>query len=363
MTAASNRQVIIAGAGAIGMACAVALARAGYGVVLADPAMRGANASGVAAGMLAPAFEAALDPASKGLFALLKAGRDAWPALLAEKKHAPSGLSRSGALWVPQTSGVTAEAMAETFEGLGAQARILCANEAEALSAGLDAGDRPCLFTPEDWRLDAQATLSGLHEAAVQAGVEVVAASVTGFEPGHALLSGGQSVRADHLVIASGLGRGLQALAPELACLSPIKGQILFFEGAGPTHGPAIRSPSGYVAPRPSGAVVGATMEFGQDDLVPDAAVEARLRGAGGALFAALAKSSAVHRAGVRAATPDGLPLAGPSRAPGIVLACGARRNGWLLAALVAETVVAYVASDSSGPWAAAMDPRRFEMA
>ena len=32
--------------------------------------------------------------------------------------------------------------------------------------------------------------------------------------------------------------------------------------------------------------------------------------------------------AGVRAATPDGLPLVGFSRTPGVILAVGARRNG-----------------------------------
>jgi glycine oxidase len=65
--------------------------------------------------------------------------------------------------------------------------------------------------------------------------------------------------------------------------------------------------------------------------------------------------------AGVRAATPDGLPLVGPSAAPGVLLAVGARRNGWLLAPLVAKVVAAYVTGRDTGRYAAQFDPRRFE--
>ena len=51
--------IVVAGAGAIGRAVALALVRAGHRVTVVDPL--GANASGVAAGMLAPAFEALFD--------------------------------------------------------------------------------------------------------------------------------------------------------------------------------------------------------------------------------------------------------------------------------------------------------------
>jgi glycine oxidase len=62
----------------------------------------------------------------------------------------------------------------------------------------------------------------------------------------------------------------------------------------------------------------------------------------------------------VRAATPDGLPLAGPSRSdPSIILAVGARRNGWLLAPLVAGMVLDAV-EGRAGPHAALFDPARF---
>ena len=354
---------MIAGGGAIGLACALVLARSGYGVVLADPAERGANASGVAAGMLAPAFESVLDPASKGLFGLLRAGRDAWLGLLPQEAGGPSGLSQPGALWVPSPSGISTDAMAQSFNAIGAQFEILTAPEAQALSPGLDPKGAACLFTQEDWCLDVTVVTERLYQEATRLGVQFITASVTHFSPGTATLSDGRQIQADHLVIAAGLGRAVASLAPELACLHPIKGQILFFENTGPRQGPAIRSAGGYVVPRASGAIVGATMEFGLDDLKPDAVIGERLQGVGASLYPDLARARAHHRVGVRAATPDGLPLVGQGRAPGVTLACGARRNGWLLAAFVAKTVVAQILNEALDPFAIQMDPRRFDIA
>lgn len=354
---------MIAGGGAIGLACALVLARSGYSVVLADPARRGANASGVAAGMLAPAFESVLDPASKGLFELLRAGRDAWLGLLPQEVGGPSGLSQPGALWVPSPSGISTDAMAQSFNAIGAQFEILTAPEAQALSPGLDPKGAACLLTQEDWCLDVTVVTQRLYQEATRLGVQFIAASVTDFSLGTATLSDGRQIQADYLIIAAGLGRTMASLAPELACLSPIKGQILFFEGAGPRQGPAIRSAGGYVVPRAAGAMVGATMEFGLEDLTPDVVIGERLRRTGVSLYPNFVTATPQHWTGVRAATPDGLPLVGPSRAAGVILACGARRNGWLLAALVAKTVVAQILNEALDPLAIQMAPRRFDMA
>ena len=62
----------------------------------------------------------------------------------------------------------------------------------------------------------------------------------------------------------------------------------------------------------------------------------------------------------MRAATPDGLPLVGESGRPGVWLAMGARRNGWLLAPLIAQVLADQLAGGDGGPWAAAFAPGRF---
>src|SRR6185369_146047 len=89
--------VIVAGAGALGLSTALALADAGCAVTVCDPAPEGANASGVAAGMLAPVFETVLDAEGSSDLPLLLAARNLWPGLAGR-----SGveLDRSGAVAV-----------------------------------------------------------------------------------------------------------------------------------------------------------------------------------------------------------------------------------------------------------------------
>src|ERR1700743_2955789 len=85
-------KVIVAGAGALGLSTALALADAGCSVTVCDPA-KGPQASAVAAGMLAPVFEAALDAETAGHLDLMLAARDLWPALAL---RAGIALDRSG---------------------------------------------------------------------------------------------------------------------------------------------------------------------------------------------------------------------------------------------------------------------------
>jgi glycine oxidase len=344
MTHLQGLPVTIAGAGAFGLAAAVRLAQAGAAVTVCDPALGRDSASAVAAGMLAPAFEAALDPAAPP-YDLMRAARDLWPAL-AEAVGAPDLLDRSGALLAvadPAALGPAARALASAaavYERLDpAEVRARQPAAAEGLYG---------LFTPEDWRLEPTAALAALAAALRRAGGRLEPRRLGPSELGEGLV-----------VVAGGAeAAALSGAAPELAQLSPIKGQILHYRG-GPTGGPTLRGAGGYVAPQPHGAVAGASMEHGRADraLEPDAL--ARLRVQAAALVPALAGAEAEGRAGVRAATPDGLPLVGRS-AGGAILAVGARRNGWLLAPLVAELVVELVAGQALGPWAAALDPARF---
>ena len=118
-------RVVVGGAGAIGSVLAVQLARQGAQVVLADPAAIGANASGVAAGMLAPAFETLLDSTTAGLYPLLRAARDAWPALVEALPGAPA-LDRSGAM-LKLADAASGDAMLATLAALGGEGRIVAA--------------------------------------------------------------------------------------------------------------------------------------------------------------------------------------------------------------------------------------------
>uniref|UniRef100_B0T766 FAD dependent oxidoreductase n=1 Tax=Caulobacter sp. (strain K31) TaxID=366602 RepID=B0T766_CAUSK len=319
-------RVAVAGAGAIGSAVALTLARAGLEVTVFDPRPVGDNASGVAAGMLAPLAEAVFDPVSASHLPLLRRARDLWPAFV-EGLDLPvlrEGLRVEGeAAWL---SGVAArfQALGAPFERLGG-----------------------ALLSREDWRIEARPALATLRAAAQALGARFEARALTADD-----LPAFSAV-----VLATGAGDDSR-LAPELAALSPIKGQILRAD-RGPATGPVIRGEGVYVCPGESPAI-GATMETGRADLEIDPAATRGLRAAAIRLRPELADAVLTTEVGVRATTPDGLPLVGWSASPGVMLAVGARRNGWLLAPLVADLVAAYLKGDNPGPDAALLDARRF---
>ncbi|HZZ66659.1 MAG TPA: FAD-dependent oxidoreductase [Phenylobacterium sp.] len=334
-------KVIVAGAGALGLSVALELARAGCAVTVCDPEGAG-RASAVAAGMLAPVFEAALDVEAADHLDLLLAARDLWPELAARTGVV---LDRSGAAavgseaWLAKVRGRLA--------GLGVRGADLPRAMLEALAPGVAPGLEAVLVR-EDWRLDPRPSLAALRGAAHAAGVAFRAEAVTARSD------------ADWLVAATGAGQGLAPLAPELARLTPIKGQILRF--AGVRSGPlSLRGEGCYAVAGADGLAVGATMEPGLDDAVVDTVALGPLVEAAGRLFPGLRPASHEASAGVRAATPDGLPLVGRSRTPGVILAAGARRNGWLLAPLVARLVTACVMGRDAGSYATRLDPGRFE--
>lgn len=335
-----SAKVIVAGAGVLGLSTALALADAGCAVTVCDPAAEAANASGVAAGMLAPAFETVLDAEGPDDLPLLLAARDLWPGLAA---RAGVELDRSGAVAVGAEAWLAA--IRTGLNRIGLHGMDLERKALAAMAPGLSEAFGEGVMSREDWRLEPAAALSALRRAATAAGVSFRAEAVTD--------RGG----ADWLVAATGSAAGL---APELAHLSPIKGHILRaqLDDVGRI---SVRGERGYAVPTAGGLAIGATMEPGVADPAVDPSRGRPLLAAGTTLFPALAHARFTLAAGVRATTPDGLPMVGASLAPGMLVAAGARRNGWLLAPLVARIIAACVTGRDPGPYAARLDPGRFE--
>src|ERR671932_2896336 len=74
--------VVVVGAGVIGLACAWRIAQRGMSVLVVERDEPGAGASGVAAGMLAPVTEAEFG--EQALLALNRESAALWPAFAAE---------------------------------------------------------------------------------------------------------------------------------------------------------------------------------------------------------------------------------------------------------------------------------------
>lgn len=336
-------RITVAGAGALGLTTALRLAEAGCEVAVFDPAAPGDNASGVAAGMLAPAFEAALDPLATGSLDLMVAARDLWPALEARLGVT---VDRSGAVAVGD-----ADFLARADEGLrrlGLHPTGLPRRALTGLAPDLAPDLGEGVLIREDWRIEPRVALAALRAAGEAAGVAFHARAATGFEG------------AERLVIATGAARDLSVMAPKMALVSPIKGQLARVEADVPL-GVALRTEGAYAVAGRGGLVLGATMEAGLDDREVREEALSPLLAAGRRLFPAIAGARHVGQAAVRAATPDGLPLVGRGAHPDVLLAVGARRNGWLLAPLVAQLVTACVTEGEPGPYAARLDPMRFD--
>ncbi len=347
------QSIVVAGAGALGATTALVLARAGHAVTVADPAPVGLGASSIAAGMLAPAFESLFDDICADRFGLLTAARDLWPPL-ARSIGLP--LARDGALAVGDRDQV--EGWAVKLGAAGARRQVLGPAEARQLAPGLAPGAW-AVFSPEDWRLDASEALRALRFAAEGLGVRFLADRLVGFDGGRAELAGAPPISADILVLATGPAQGAASIAPELAALTPIKGHILRAPWSG-AAGSTIRAPQVYVCRQAGGLVLGASMEPGRADPDIDPAVVRALLARAEQIMPGVQALPWTPATGVRAATSDGLPLVGRSSRPGVILAAGARRNGWLLAPMIAEAVLRIVEGAPPSATAALFDPARF---
>ncbi|MCS6625632.1 FAD-binding oxidoreductase [Roseibacterium beibuensis] len=332
----SSPDVIVIGAGVLGLCTAAELAGRGHAVTVIDPG--GPNASSVAAGMLAPALEALLEDMTPEQAGLLKRARDLWPAFA--EAHGLS-LHREGAEW----RGPDAAAAVTRLRELGFEAKAM----------------RQGLLTPDDWRIEPGAAMTLLSRTA---GLSVVRGRV-------ARLAGdarrwrveaddGRTWFAPTIVLATGAATAIPGLPPTIAALvetiEPIRGQLTHLAVEGP--GRVVRAPGVYAAPATGGVVIGATMEPGRRDLEPDPD-EARARVAAGLALLGVEGEPGPTRVGIRGAVADGLPLAGPSGQPGLLLALAPRRNGWLLGPMVAQVVADGIEGRAPMADAAALDPLR----
>ncbi|MGC1303363.1 MAG: FAD-dependent oxidoreductase [Caulobacteraceae bacterium] len=348
MSSLRDARIAVAGGGAFGLMTALALARRGAEVRVYDPQPSGRSASSIAAGMLGVAFEALESGWDATLFALLCAGLDAWTT----ETRFP--VDRSGAVYASFGGGEDLARVAAGLDALGTPYEALTGDAARVLQPALSAHVTAALRVPVEGRVDPSRCLPAMARALGELGGRILAEEV----PSGASFDRWRRGRADAVVIAAGHASvGWVDHASVLGRLRPIKGHILHFDG-GPRNGPVVRNGEDYVAPQPGGAVFGATMQPDQADLAlePDQVEGLRLRAI--EIIPELAGLPFSAHAGVRAATADGLPLAG-ALGGGLFAATGARRNGWLLAPLVAETVAAAIAGEAA-PYASAFDPFRF---
>lgn len=330
--------ILVIGAGVLGLCTAVELTRRGREVLVLDPG--GQNASSVAAGMIAPAIESFVDGATPEHARLLRDAGRLW-ADIPEIRLKPAP-----AVW----RGAEGERTVATLRALG-------------FEASLD--DRGQVHAADDVQLDPVAALAALSGLLKTPPVVASALRIDRTGAGWAVETETGRIAATVVVLATGAAEPLPGLPEAVAGLvrqiAPIRGQIGFT--AQTLAETVTRGAGGYVAPTEGGTLIGATMEPGRRDLEPDADVGAQLAAMAAALIECEIEDGIYWRVGVRGATPDGLPMAGTSGEAGLYLALAPRRNGWLLGPLVGRVVADEIEGGDALEHAAALDPLRFSPA
>ncbi len=381
VTPAGDRyDVVVVGAGTIGLAAAWRMARDGMSVAVVDPDP-GRGASWAAAGMLAPVSE--VHYGEEPLLALALAAARQWPdfaAELAEAVGRPIGYRATGTLIVAADDGdrAWAEELYAFQRQLGLEVRWLTGRRARELEPAVAPGVRGAIWVEGDHQVHNRLLVQALLDAATGAGAELrrdrAAALELEARPAPAVrLAGGAVLQAATVVLAAGCWTGaVEGLPPgAVPAVRPVKGQILRLRPSGAvpvlTHTvrAIVRGSSVYMVPRGDGSVVvGATVEErGFDTDVTAGAVYQLLRDAHRVVPAVTEMVLEEAMAGLRPGSPDNAPVVGRLTAPGaagVVVAIGHYRQGILLTPPTATAVAAIVAGHDPPAEMVPFGPARF---
>jgi glycine oxidase len=365
----SQQDVVVVGAGVVGLAAARALADRGARVLVIEGVAVGAEASSAAAGMLAPQAEA---QEGSPLLPLALRARDRHLDLAPDLERETGiavGLSQTGLLEIAFTDederALAARASWQRAQGLPVD--TLDAEGVRALEPAVSGAARGGLSLAGDRRLDSRLLVRALAASAASRGVRLAVG-----RPVEALLSasgrvtgvrvGGAAIEAPVVLNAAGAWAGALPGDPSPPPVEPVRGQLVAFDVTPPLVRRVVASPRGYLVPRSDGRLIaGSTAErVGFDRSVTAAGLVAVL-GIALELAPALAGARVVDSwAGLRPGTPDGLPVIGPGALAGLWHAAGLYRNGILLGPLVGELVAALASGERPPIDLGAFAPGRF---
>jgi glycine/D-amino acid oxidase-like deaminating enzyme len=333
-----NQRITIVGGGIVGAACALALVRAGARVTLVEARFPGGGAT--AAGM---GHVVVMDD-SPAQLALTARSRGLWHEL-AVRLPDEAEWRRTGTLWVAEDDDELAEAARkrDLLEAAGIAARLLDAPQLAAAEPQLRPGLAGGLLVPDDavvypppvaaWLLAAAAA----EGARVVRGAGVAAVADDGLPPGSVRLGDGRTLPGDAVVVAA--GTATRRLVPGVP-LRPRKGHLVITDRVPGfashqlielgyvkrAHDVGTDSVAFNVQPRATGQLlIGSSRQVDVDSREVDPVILRTMLDRCREYMPGLAAVPAIRTwTGLRAATPDGLPLVGPwPEMPGVWLATG----------------------------------------
>ena len=337
--------VIISGAGIIGVSLALELRQRGALVLVLDRGEPGREASSAAAGMLA-----ATDPETpEKLQPLTYASARLYPQFVEKLERFSSRLTdfRRGAIALLSNTLVPPEH------------RLLSSAELKELEPALNPGKLVATIAENENSVDPDLLMQAALGAARAVGIELRSqTAVQQMRPSGSqveVLAGGDRFLALAAVNCQGAWSG--------APVRPRKGQMLYLQPQEPgLLERVLRTPEVYLVPRSSGKVlVGATVEDVGFDKTVEPEVIRDLHRAAAKFVPQLAAAPVISSwAGLRPGTPDDLPILGQTETPGVFIASGHFRNGILLAPVTATIMADLIAGKSPGTDISAFTPGRF---
>jgi glycine oxidase len=356
----ASGDVVVVGAGLIGMAIGFELAERGASVRVYDRGEPARAASWAGAGMLAPYTERITD---EGLLALCASSLAAYPHFVKRIRDA-SGMDARLRL-----DGVFYAAFEEGgLDALRQHARVLqargvdCAmlDRASALAAEpwLGAALVGALLKNGEGYVDNRRLGRALTAACEARGVRIERSESIEVECDRRRVLGVRTdcgfVGARAVVNACGAWAARLRGVPQFCVppIEPIKGQMIALAVPTGFVQRATWVPGAYLVPRDDGRLlVGATVESaGFDERVTAQGVHELLHAALAAAPSLAGFSITESWAGLRPGTPDGLPFLGPTPIEGLFLATGHYRNGILLAPATARLIADAIEAGATAP-------------
>ncbi|WP_232629214.1 glycine oxidase ThiO [Methylobacterium sp. Leaf118] len=344
--------VVVVGGGLIGLSIAWRLAQAGRAVLVIERGRVGSGASLAATGMLAPAAEH--EPGSDLLLPLALESLRRWPAFR-DALQAASGLPidyREDGAVVLAVGRDEVERLRFRYDlqrRSGVAAAWLSGPQVRAREPLLRPNVTAGIHCPLDAQVDPRLVMAALLRACEVAGVSIVEA--TGVDAldraGGRVVgvwAGGVRVGAEAVILAAGAWSGEPGLLPDGLALPvrPIKGQSLALRTTrrtGTLSG-MVWTAEVHMAPKSDGGlIVGATVEdCGFKVGVTAGGLFALLEGARRVLPGIEEMEVEAVWSGFRPTSDDDAPII-EEAAPGLLVATGHHRNGYLLAPATADAV------------------------
>ncbi|XID93206.1 glycine oxidase ThiO [Paenibacillaceae bacterium WGS1546] len=346
-------EVLVIGGGIIGLSCAWEAAKRGFRVTVLEEGEFGGQASGAAAGMLAPFSE---NPESPDPFFRLCADSHSrypgWVRELEERTGRSVELRRSGSLNIAfhEADFLSMRARLEWQPQFGVPLELLGEAELRSLEPAVSGHALGALYCPGESHVFAPKLVGAVEEACRRSGVRLVPRAGRISElarvPGGGVCVRtvrGESCHADQAVACAGAWSGfLQEWLAVDVPVHPVRGQICCYEGgAGKVRHMIFSSQAYWVGKQDGTLVCGASEDAaGFERSVTEQGI-GRLTRWSGRVFPFLRGVAPLRGwAGLRPATLDGWPLIGRMpEMPELIMASGHYRNGILLGPATASIV------------------------